>query len=545
MSLLEVKNLTLGFRSPYGYRYKVVKNIGFELEKGEVLGIVGESGSGKSLTALSILGLLPYPKAFHSAASSVKFNGMELLDNPDIQKFRGRNIGFVFQEPMSSLNPLHTIGNQISEALQVHQKMTPRQAKIETLRLLTLTGITNPKRRLKAYPYELSGGQRQRVMIAMAIANKPDILIADEPTTALDVTVAAQILELLLKLKKEMGMAVIFISHDLNVVRRIADRVLVMKNGKIVEQGTCEKVFTHPVAKYTKSLIYSSNVLKIYNNLKCGFAVDAQHLMVKFPLQRNFWGRISNYFYAVNNVSIKLKKGKTLGLVGESGSGKTTLGMALAGLNHFEGSVLLDGCDIHAIPSKELRKKIQIVFQDPYNSLNPRMTVAEIVGEGIRIHFPALSKDERLARIRRVLHEVGLKDEAMSRYPHEFSGGQRQRIAIARALAVEPDILILDEPTSALDVTIAAQILKLLQKIQDERRISYLFISHDMRAIRAVADDVAVMKDGKIVELNAAEKIFSAPRQLYTRQLIYAANLGKRYNAKQRQLYKSIRKEKQ
>ena len=545
MSLLDVKNLTLGFRSPYGYRYKVVKNIGFELEKGEVLGIVGESGSGKSLTALSILGLLPYPKAFHSASSSVKFNGTELIDNPDIQSFRGKNIGFVFQEPMSSLNPLHTIGKQISEALLVHQKMTPRQARAETIRLLTLTGIANPKRRFKAYPYELSGGQRQRVMIAMAIANKPDILIADEPTTALDVTVAAQILELLLKLKREMGMAIIFISHDLNVIRKIADRVLVMKSGKIIEQGDCKMVFSRPAEKYTRSLIYSSNILKNINNSKSEFVVDAQHLTVKFPLQRNFWGKVVDYLYAVNNVSVKLKKGKTLGLVGESGSGKTTFGMALTGLNKFEGRVLLGGTDIRTVPAKELRKKIQIVFQDPYNSLNPRMNVAEIVGEGIRVHFPALSKDERLVRIRRVLYEVGLKDEAMSLYPHEFSGGQRQRIAIARALAVEPDILILDEPTSALDVTIAAQILKLLQKIQDERRISYLFISHDMRAIRAVADDVAVMKDGKIVELNAAEKIFSAPRQSYTRQLIYAANLGKRYNAKQRQLYKSIRKEKQ
>lgn len=529
MALLEVKNLSVAFHHHTGYNYKVVKNIDFALEKGEILGIVGESGSGKSMTALSVLGLLPYPKAFHFPESSIKFAGEELIYNPNIRQFRGNKIGFVFQEPMSSLNPLHTIGAQIAETLIVHQKMTMRKARAETIKLLEMTGIKNPKARFKAYPHELSGGQRQRVMIAMAIANKPDILIADEPTTALDVTIAAQILDLLLKLKNELGMAIIFISHDLNIIRKISDRVLVMKSGKIIEQGKCEDIFRHPRESYTKSLIYSSNILKSANNSRSEFVVEAEKLTVKYPISKNFWGKVKEYLFAVNNVSIKLKAGKTLGVVGESGSGKTTLGMALAGLNRFEGSVLLNGVNINQLKARDLRKKIQIVFQDPYNSLNPRMNVAQIIDEGIRVHFVKLSKNERLDKIKKVLREVGLREDTLEKYPHEFSGGQRQRIAIARALAVEPEILILDEPTSALDVTIAAQILKLLQRIQNDRNLSFLFISHDMRAVRAVADDIAVMKDGRIIELNAASKIFDNPRQAYTQSLIQSANLGKRY----------------
>ncbi len=533
MALLDVNNLSIGFNSSGGYRYKVVKNVNFSLERGEVLGIVGESGSGKSLTALSIVGLLPYPKAFHSPESSVKFSGIELLNNPNIREFRGNRIGFVFQEPMSSLNPLHTIGKQITEVLSVHQKISYRQARRQAIGLLEQTGITNAKRRFKSYPHELSGGQRQRVMIAMAIANKPDLLIADEPTTALDVTVASQILELLLKLKHELGMAVIFISHDLNIVHRIADKVLVMKSGKIIEQGSCHAVFGHPAEKYTKSLIYSSNVLKNNNNSNRGCFVEVRRLEVKFPVMKNFWGRVSEWFYALHGVSLKLKTGKTLGLVGESGSGKTTLGMALAGLIKFEGIITLNNQSIQEIPHKSLHKQVQIVFQDPYNSLNPRMTVAEIIGEGLRVHFPQLSNQDKLSRIYKVLREVGLKDSVLDKYPHEFSGGQRQRIAIARALVVEPSVLILDEPTSSLDVTIAAQILKLLQKIQQERGISYLFISHDMRAIKAMADDIAVMKDGKIIELRSAMKIFKNSRHKYTRQLIYSANITEKHCVKE------------
>ncbi len=543
MPLLEVNNLSVGFHHIDGYSYKVVKNISFSLEKGEVLGIVGESGSGKSITALSILGLLPYPKAFHSSESSIKFENHELINASDIRNFRGNRIGFIFQEPMSSLNPLHTIGDQIAETLILHNKMTLRRAKAETVKLLELTGIKNAKTRLKSYPHELSGGQRQRVMIAMAIANKPDILIADEPTTALDVTIASQLIDLLIKLKKELGMAIIFISHDLNVIRKISDRILVMKSGKIIEQGTCADIFKHPKDSYTKSLIYSSNILKKENNTKSDYTITTNNLVVKYPVKKNFWGKVKEWLFAVNNVSLKLKEGKTLGVVGESGSGKTTLAFALAGLNKFEGNIRLNNRLISDFKAKELRKKIQIVFQDPYNSLNPRMTVAEIVGEGVNIHFPSLSKTEKLERIKKVLYEVGLRPETLEKYPHEFSGGQRQRIAIARALIIEPEILILDEPTSALDVTIAAQILKLLKKIQTDKRLTYLFISHDMRAVRAMADDVAVMKDGKIIELNSATRIFDTPRQPYTRNLIYAANLRKNYGKKTTgQYYKYHRK---
>lgn len=531
MSLLKVSNLSVGFHSPENYKYKVIKNISFELKKGEVLGIVGESGSGKSITSLSIMGLLPYPKAFHSKESSIKFNGVELLDNPEIMKYRGSKISYIFQEPMSSLNPLHTIGKQISETLILHQNMTVKQAKAETIRLLSLTGIKNAKEKFKSYPHELSGGQRQRVMLAMAIANKPDILIADEPTTALDVTIASQILDLLIELKDKIGMSIIFISHDLNVIRRISDRVLVMKSGKIVEENTCENIFKHPKHSYTKTLIYSLNRLKENNNIKKEIVAEAKNITVKFPVKKNFFGKVKEYLYAVNNVTLKLKKGKTLGLVGESGSGKTTLAMSFAGLNTYEGNILYNNTNIKDIKYKELRKKVQIVFQDPYNSLNPRMSIREIIGEGLKVHFK-LTKQQELDAIKKVLSEVGLRSDCLNKYPHEFSGGQRQRIAIARALIVEPEILILDEPTSALDVTIAAQIIALLQKIQESRELSYLFISHDIKAVKALADDIAVMKDGKIVELNYASKVLRNPINSYTKKLIHSANIGRRYGKK-------------
>lgn len=542
MSLLKVSNLTVGFHSADNHKYKVIKNIGFELKKGEVLGIVGESGSGKSLTALSIMGLLPYPKAFHSKDSSIKFNDIELLDNPNIRQYRGSKISYIFQEPMSSLNPLHNIGKQISEILIIHQKMSKKKAKKETIKLLTLTGIKNAKEKYKAYPHELSGGQRQRVMLSMAIANKPDILIADEPTTALDVTIASQILDLLIELKNKLGMSIIFISHDLNVIRKISDRVLVMKSGKIVEENSCENIFKHPQHSYTKTLIYSLNVLKINNNMKTETVACAEKLTVKFPKSKSFFGRVKEYLYAVNNISLKLKKGKTLGLVGESGSGKTTLAMAFAGLNSYDGKICYNNTDIKDIKYKELRKKIQIVFQDPYNSLNPRMSIQDIIGEGLKVHFK-YTKEQELEVIKKVLAEVGLRPDCLNKYPHEFSGGQRQRIAIARALVVEPELLILDEPTSALDVTIAGQIIRLLQKIQESRKLSYLFISHDIKAVRSLADDIAVMKDGKIVEINYASKILQNPINSYTKKLIYSANIGRKNNGKSiTQHYKHNRK---
>ena len=530
MSLLEVKNLNIGFCNSNKSRYNVVKNINFKLEQGEVLGVVGESGSGKSLTALSILGLLPYPKAFHTKDSSIKFNGIELLNNPDIKNFRGQKIGFIFQEPMSSLNPLHTIGNQISESLQLHQHLKGKVAQKEVIRLLKLTGIKNAAQRYKSFPHELSGGQRQRVMIAMAIANNPDILIADEPTTALDVTIAAQIIKLLRELKNKLNMSIIFISHDLNIIRQIADRVLVMKSGKIIEQNTTVNIFNNPQKDYTKSLINSFNILKKHNNNKNSFVLKVKNLTVKYPVSRNFWGQVKQYFYAVNKVTLKLKGGKTLGIVGESGCGKTTLAFAITKLVKYSGEIIIDGGDINNLPEKALRKKIQIVFQDPFNSLNPRMTAAQIISEGMKVHFTDISPREIDQRVSKLLSEVGLKEDDKNKYPHEFSGGQRQRIAIARALAVEPEILILDEPTTALDVTIAAQIIKLLQKIQKERQLSYLFISHDMRAIRALADDIAVMKDGKIIELNNADLLIKKPRHFYTSNLIAAANLKEKNN---------------
>ena len=526
MTLLKVSNLSIGFnKQDSNCKYKVVKNVSFELNKGEVLGIVGESGSGKSLTALSILGLLPYPKAFHTKDSSIKYEGCELLNSSLIEKIRGKKIGFVFQEPMSSLNPLHSIGKQISETIQLHQNLSKSKAKAETIRLLNLTGIKNAKERYNSYPHELSGGQRQRVMIAMAIANKPDILIADEPTTALDVSVAAQIIELLKELKEKFNMSVIFISHDLQIIKKIADRVLVFKNGKIIEQGSVKDIFETPKTSYTKTLIFSSNSMKNNNNnnIENKFILEAKNITVRYPMKRNFFGKVIKWLNALDNVSVKLKQGKTLGVVGESGCGKTTLAFSLIKMIPFDGKITIDGQDIKDIPEIKLRKKIQIVFQDPFNSLNPCMTAYKIISEGIKVHFKEMSDFERRDKVKKILKEVGLGEHVMDKYPHEFSGGQRQRIAIARALAVEPEILILDEPTTSLDVTIAAQIIKLLQKIQRERKLSYLFISHDLKTIKSMADDVAVMKNGKIIELNNHVALFKNPKRDYTKFLLSMA----------------------
>ena len=525
MPLLEINNLTVCFHKPNNTDFCAVKGISLKLEKGEIFGLVGESGSGKSLTALSILGLLPYPRAYHTAKSSIKFNGVELINNPHLEQYRGGKIGFVFQEPMSSLNPLHTIEHQIAETLILHQNMTAKQAAKEVLRLLKLTGIPNARQRMKAYPHELSGGQRQRVMIAMAIANHPDILIADEPTTALDVTIQKQIIDLLLKLRQELGMSIIFISHDLRLINRIADHVTVMKNGKIIESGLCKDIFEHPQESYTKKLINSHSELIKNNIINSDEVIKMCNISVRYPLRKNFWGKVTEWLDAVNNVSLKLKSGQTLGIVGESGSGKTTLGQVLCRLIPFEGNIFLHGQNSQQTKFKQWHKQIQIVFQDPYNSLNPRMNIRQIVGEGLNAHFPQLSKEEKLQRISRVLEEVGLTPAILERYPHEFSGGQRQRIAIARALILEPEVLVLDEPTSALDVTIQAQILKLLRRIQQQRQIAYLFISHNMQAIQAISDEIAVMKDGQIIEQGDCQQIFNNPRHEYTKLLIKASAL--------------------
>lgn len=524
MALLEVRNLDVVFQNETEGFY-AAKDVSFELEPGEVLGIVGESGSGKSVTALSLLGLLPYPKVKHGEKSSICFHGQELIGNKNLEKIRGNRIAFVFQEPMSSLNPLHRIEHQISETLILHRGFSPREAKKEVLRLLKMTGIKNARQRMKAYPYELSGGQRQRVMIAMAMANNPEILVADEPTTALDVTIQKQIIDLLLKLRQKHQMALIFISHDLRLIRKVADQVLVMKNGKVVEQGNVEEIFDHPKQTYTRELINSVYSLKNNKNISDDIIMTARGLEVRYVLKKNFWGKTTEYLRAVDRVSLELYRNETLGIVGESGSGKTTLGLAIANLVQSKGLVSFENIyeNQNIIRSnKSFRRIVQVVFQDPFNSLNPRMSVEEIVGEGLEVHFPELNRAEKIKRIRKVLHEVGLGEDSLQRYPHEFSGGQRQRIAIARALILEPKILILDEPTSALDVTIQKQVLNLLQEIQDRREISYIFISHDMNAIKAIADRIAVMRDGKLTEIGSRSEILYNPKQEYTRELISA-----------------------
>lgn len=519
-TLLEVKNLSVCFKDE-NKTFTAVNNISFFLQAGEVLGIVGESGSGKSVTALSILGLLPYPRAFHNPNASVKLEGIELINAEEalLQEIRGGKIGFVFQEPMSSLNPLHRIGDQIAETLIIHQKMSAKAAYMQTLRLLKTVGIKHPARRYRAFPFELSGGQRQRVMIAMAIANNPKILIADEPTTALDVTIQEQIINLLTELKDKLKMSIIFISHDLHLIRRIADNVIVMHQGKIVEQNTVQNLFLNPQKPYTKTLIKSFFPLKKREKHPTNKIVSAEDITVSFPLKKNFWGKETQKLLAVNHVSFQVYRGQTLGLVGESGSGKTTLGLALANLIKYDGRfVWTQPCR-----NKEFRRKVQIVFQDPYNSLNPRLNVLQIIGEGLKVHFPTLNAVDIQKKVRHMLNEVGLSDDDLYKYPHEFSGGQRQRIAIARALILSPEVVILDEPTSALDVTVQAQILELLRSLQQKSQMAYVFISHDMRAIRAVADWVAVMKDGKIIEIGAAEEIFDNPREDYTQALIKAS----------------------
>ena len=517
--LLNVRNLSVFFGD-----FKAVDDVSFSLREGEVLGIVGESGSGKSVSALSILGLLPYPKARHGRGSSIKFLEKELIGAKDeeLQKIRGNDISFIFQEPMSSLNPLHTIGNQIAEVLRIHTQLSEKQIKSEVVRLLETTGIQNARKRIKAYPHELSGGQRQRVMIAMAIANKPRILIADEPTTALDVTIQAQIIDLLLELKEKLKMAVIFISHDLGLVQKISDNVLIMKDAKVVEQGASRDVFKNPQTSYSKTLIGFSLLLKEKDNNFGDEVLSVDKAKVDFAVLKSFWGKTKEVVKAVDGVSFKVMKGETLGIVGESGSGKTTLGMVLANLQKFQGSVKFLKKDVLDY-GKAFRRSVQVVFQDPYNSLNPRMNIEQIVGEGLDVHFKDLSLSEKRKMIIEALDEVGLSKNAMAKYPHEFSGGQRQRIAIARALILRPEFLILDEPTSALDVTIQAQIIKLLNDIQKKYILSYIFISHDMRAIKAVSDRVMVMKDGKIVELDSVDEIFLRPKHEYTKRLIEAS----------------------
>jgi microcin C transport system ATP-binding protein len=525
--LLSVQDLSVAFRQG-GRTTLAVDRISFDIMPGETVALVGESGSGKSVSALSILKLLPYPSAHHPSGR-ILFNGKDLVTASDdeIRRVRGNDITMVFQEPMTSLNPLHTIERQVGEILKIHRGLSDRQARVRTLELLALVGIRDAENRLDAYPHQLSGGQRQRVMIAMSLANEPDLLIADEPTTALDVTVQAQILKLMAELKARLDMAMLFITHDLGIVRKVADRVCVMLQGKIVEHGPVAEVFDNPQHPYTQRLLAAepkgrANPVPV----SAPVVLDAGPIKVWFPIKRGFLQRTVSHVKAVDGVSIRVREGETVGVVGESGSGKTTLGLAILRLISSEGPVLFLGQRIDELRSRQirpLRKNLQVVFQDPYGSLSPRLSVAEIVEEGLLVQNRSLSYAERREVVARALHDVGLDPATMDRYPHEFSGGQRQRIAIARAMALEPQFVVLDEPTSALDMSVQAQIVELLRDLQQRRNLAYMFISHDLKVVRALANHVIVMQDGRIVEEGGAEHIFAEPRTDYTRALFAAA----------------------
>ena len=525
--LLEVADLSVGFRQ--GSRDTLaVDRVSFEIKKGETVALVGESGSGKSVTALSVLKLLPYPSAHHPSGS-IRFKGQELLNLPEdkIRHVRGNDITIIFQEPMTSLNPLHTIEKQIGEILLLHRGLTGEAARARTLELLTQVGIPEAETRLGSYPHQLSGGQRQRVMIAMALANEPDLLIADEPTTALDVTVQAQILTLLKELQKRLGMAMLFITHDLGIVRRLADTVCVMKEGKIVERGPVEQVFSAPEHPYTRALLAAEpkpDPAPI--NADAPVVVETRDLKVWFPIKRGVMRRVVGHIKAVDGVSIGVRQGETLGIVGESGSGKTTLGLAILRLVSSEGPIVFLGSTITGLTFRQMRPfrlHMQIVFQDPYGSLSPRMSVSDIIEEGLWVHHPKLTRAQREERVVQALRDVGLDPETRFRYPHEFSGGQRQRIAVARAIVLEPTFVVLDEPTSALDMLIQAQIVEHLRALPKRRNLTYIFISHDLRVVAALASRLVVMRHGKVVEEGPAAELFARPTSDYTRALLAAA----------------------
>ena len=527
--LISVEDLSVDFRGGSNVTH-AVRHVSFDIGDAETVALVGESGSGKTVTALSILKLLPYPSASHPSGK-IWFKGEDLLALPAsaLRQVRGNKISMIFQEPMTSLNPLHTIEQQVGEVLKIHRGLSDRAARERVLDLLDKVGIDDPKGRLGAYPHQLSGGQRQRVMIAMALANEPDLLIADEPTTALDVTIQAQILDLLSKLKAEFNMAMLLITHDLGIVRKMADRVCVMNNGEIVERGTTRDIFTSPQHSYTKHLLASEPKGEPpAANAKAKIILEAKDLRVWFPIRRGFLRHTVGYIKAVDGIDLAVKEGQTLGVVGESGSGKTTLGLALLRLVSSEGPIIYLGNRIDGYDSKRmrpLRRHMQIVFQDPYGSLSPRLSVGQIIEEGLQIQSPGLSQEERNERVSRALKEVGLDPTFRDRYPHEFSGGQRQRIAIARALVLEPKFLILDEPTSALDVSVQAQIVDLLRDLQRRHKLAYLFISHDLKVVRALANSIIVLRHGKVVEQGPARTVFAKPKTDYTKALLAAAFL--------------------
>ena len=520
--ILEISELAVAFRGE-----EVVHGVSFHIDRGETLALVGESGSGKSVTALSVMQLLPYQYASHPRGS-VKVANQEVIGASDdeLLPIRGERVGMVFQEPMTSLNPLHTIQKQLGEIMFVHQAMGKREARNRTLELLDVVGLQNAEQRLRAYPHELSGGQRQRVMIAMALANEPDLLIADEPTTALDVTIQAQILTLLDALKERLNMSLLLITHDLGIVRKMADRVCVMKDGEIVEQASASSIFKSPQHDYTKRLLGASTTGDpIQEDPSAPLVMNATSLSVEFDLAKGWFTR-KHALEAVKDVSVDIRRGQTLGIVGESGSGKTTLAMALLKLQTSSGEINLNGQSIERLKPKQLRplrERMQIVFQDPYGSLPPRLSVNQIVEAGLKVHRQHLSAAERREEVSQVLMDVGIDPDLQDRYPHEFSGGQRQRIAIARAIILNPEIIMLDEPTSSLDVSVQAQIIDLLRDLQRKNNLAYLFISHDLKVVRSLAHHLIVMKDGVMVEQGPADDVFRSPREDYTKSLMAAA----------------------
>jgi microcin C transport system ATP-binding protein len=522
--IISIKNLSVGFQTQ-NIKKNVVHSVSFDIPKGKTVALIGESGSGKTVTALSILRLLSYPSAYHDTGEVIyKDKNLLSVSKKDIQKIRGKNITTIFQEPMSSLNPLHTIEKQINEIILTHSKLSHLEATNKTIQLLKSVGLENLSKRLKSYSYELSGGQRQRVMIAMSIANNPDLLIADEPTTALDVSIQLQILKLLKKLQNKMNMAILFISHDLAVVKNLADYICIMKDGQIVEQNTKEVIFNNPQHEYTKELIAYKKIKRVNNFSKENIILKIENLKVWYPIKRGILRRTVDYVKAVNSINLNLLENQTLGIVGESGSGKTSLVLAILKLISFKGKIFFKDKDISLCKKNDLiklRKNMQIIFQDPFSSLSPRMTIEEIVREGLDVHEDTLSEKEKKRKIKDIFIEVGLNfDKIFNRFPHEFSGGQRQRIAIARALILKPKLLILDEPTSALDVSIQNQIIKLLNNLQHKYQLSYIFISHDINVIQSVSDYIVVLQDGKIIEEGSNQEIFNSPKIDYTKNLL-------------------------
>ena len=526
-NLLDIKNLSVEFTSK-DKSFLAVNNISFTIEKGKTLALVGESGSGKSVTALSVLQLLPKGSSSHSSDSSIKFEGEEIIGSAKsfVSALRGNRISMIFQEPMTSLNPYQRVGDQIDETLKIHRGLSSRKARERTIELFEKVKIPEPYKKVTSYPHQLSGGQRQRVMIAMALANEPELLIADEPTTALDVTVEKTLLELLTELQEEFNMSILFITHDLNIVRKFSDDVCVMKEGEIIEAGSVQEIFSNPRHPYTKKLLDSIPGKKEDLNLENKILLDAAQVDINYVVAKNLFGRPKEFLNAVKKVDIKIHKGSTTGLVGESGSGKSSLARALLGIEEADGSIEFDGIDIKKLDLKNMRsfkKHFQIVFQDPFGSLSPRMTIGEIIGEGLKVHETGLSQEDRLAKIIRSLKYVELDEGSYSRFPHELSGGQRQRVAIARAIILRPKLILLDEPTSALDVSIQMQILHLLKDLQSRLGLAYLCISHDLRVIRFLSDQVYVMKDGIIVEHGSSDEVFEKPKHNYTKELLAAS----------------------